>query len=558
MRRPISTVLLFLTLLAASCWPSKQPPCPLCFPASYQGDKRYVSPGGNDANSGLSPDQAWETVQYAVDQAIPGMEIILMDGVYHERVEIKNSGTCDKPIILRAANRGKAEIDGNSSKPWGNTQITLEIRQASYILLDGIVFTHKIDYLSDTTVSQVRGLQIGPRASYICVVNNEFRDMEKAEVPKSYIVPIFVQNLYTDTVATHHIYFKGNHMEGIDLRSYPSVDPVTGKRDSFDAVGLILSGNIEHIGVVNNTFKNLNGIAVNPAGNYAYQVVDKGKAPLIDPSLDHSRYVVISENRFINISHGIATYIDGGRNVLVERNYYENCINGVSVVTERITTGINSYSNKTWVRNNVFCNCARSLFAGMWLDSVGRTSYNPVEDVYFTNNSVYSTANPSQGSSYLMGLRSGIMGDSKCYNNIFDTPFRMLDWGHVATFPFTMQLDYNLWHKRNPGIKPFRQFKTDYYGNVDTVDYTFQEFRAETSWDTQGDSLKVDFVGGFDPCGPDPFKLVSGSAAIDRGLAVKPLWAYFGDYVPAEELDFFGNPRVHGKRIDVGAHEYQP
>ena len=69
----------------------------------------------------------------------PGSEIILPDGVYNAGtyyIRKHQSGTADRPIILRAEHPGKAIIDGSASQG----RLPAMILRGSYWILDGLVF----------------------------------------------------------------------------------------------------------------------------------------------------------------------------------------------------------------------------------------------------------------------------------------------------------------------------------------------------------------------------------------------------------------------------------
>jgi hypothetical protein len=71
--------------------------------------------------------------------AAPGKEIILPDGVYDAGtyyIRRQQSGTADRPIILRAEHPGKAIIDGSASQG----RLPAMILRGSYWVLDGLVF----------------------------------------------------------------------------------------------------------------------------------------------------------------------------------------------------------------------------------------------------------------------------------------------------------------------------------------------------------------------------------------------------------------------------------
>ncbi len=66
----------------------------------------YVSPAGSDRNSGRSPDRAFQIVQHAIDQLSSGDTLIVMDGFYHGKVELKSG------IVIKAQNPRKAVFSG--------------------------------------------------------------------------------------------------------------------------------------------------------------------------------------------------------------------------------------------------------------------------------------------------------------------------------------------------------------------------------------------------------------------------------------------------------------
>jgi hypothetical protein len=97
----------------------------------------YLSPSGNDSNSGLSEGQAWATFERAWQDLYPGDTLILLDGVYYQSLKPnKRSGEPGKPITIRAKNDGKAIIDGEHER----TPIALlSFNPSDYYVIEGIV-----------------------------------------------------------------------------------------------------------------------------------------------------------------------------------------------------------------------------------------------------------------------------------------------------------------------------------------------------------------------------------------------------------------------------------
>ena len=87
-----------LTLLVLLCY---QP----VFAATY-----YISPTGDNGNTGLTDSTPWATFAYANSQLSPGDTLILLDGTYTEQLHPTTTGTAGNPITYRAQNDYKAII----------------------------------------------------------------------------------------------------------------------------------------------------------------------------------------------------------------------------------------------------------------------------------------------------------------------------------------------------------------------------------------------------------------------------------------------------------------
>ena len=97
----------------------------------------YISPGGNDNNSGTSQSQTWATFVRAFKDLFPGDTLILLDGVYKQTISptVRN-GQPGAPITLKALNDGRAIIDGEFVR----TPVDISNHLInSYFTIEGIV-----------------------------------------------------------------------------------------------------------------------------------------------------------------------------------------------------------------------------------------------------------------------------------------------------------------------------------------------------------------------------------------------------------------------------------
>lgn len=92
--------------------PATPPPTNTATPTQGPPSQRlYVRNSGDDTRDGLTPDSALRTIQQAVNNAIPGTEIIVGPGTYTGTVSISGNGSADLPILLRGDSDGSASGD---------------------------------------------------------------------------------------------------------------------------------------------------------------------------------------------------------------------------------------------------------------------------------------------------------------------------------------------------------------------------------------------------------------------------------------------------------------
>jgi hypothetical protein len=107
------------------------------------GPKYYLSPYGDDSNSGTSEAEAWATFERALikdtpgNKLQPGNTLVLLDGVYTQSLEPDLiGGQPGKPITIRAQHDGQAVIDGQGIRIPVNL---VDWKHASYYVIEGIV-----------------------------------------------------------------------------------------------------------------------------------------------------------------------------------------------------------------------------------------------------------------------------------------------------------------------------------------------------------------------------------------------------------------------------------
>lgn len=100
-----------------------------------QAADRFVSPTGNNANTGASLATAWRTVNYAASQVNPGDIVHIADGTYNEAITLSRSGTANDYIVFRSTTRWGAKLVSNT----GSDGFAIN---GNYIEIDGIDLTN--------------------------------------------------------------------------------------------------------------------------------------------------------------------------------------------------------------------------------------------------------------------------------------------------------------------------------------------------------------------------------------------------------------------------------
>ena len=152
-----------------------------------------------------------------------------------------------------------------------------------------------------------------------------------------------------------------------------------------------VNGYIDTFSVINNLVHDNKNIGIVAAGNYSW-VIDPGNGFNTPATQNYSRNGIISDNivhdNLSPIAASAGIYLDGTRNVLVERNQIYNNHVGISVGNE---TG-NSHSGGHTVRNNIVYNnvwCGMVLgsnaYSGAWIENT-----KVLNNTFFKNNEAVS------------------------------------------------------------------------------------------------------------------------------------------------------------------------
>ena len=438
------------------------------------------------ASCSVPGDAGCATIQAALNQAGPGDTISVAAGVYFEKIVFPASGSAGQPITLQGAPGHASVLDGTGVT--GETMVSIPSR--SYVRLIGF------EIRSNLGVRDGSGVRVEGSGSHIEIRDNRIHDMRGTNA-----MGITVYG--TQPTSISDLVIDGNEI--YDCEPAPSET-------------LTINGNVERFEVTDNHVHDVNNIGIDFIGGESDIQPDPAKV---------ARDGVCRGNRVERArsiyggGYAGAIYVDGGKDILIERNVTTESDLGIEVGSEN--AGI--VSSGIVVRDNVFYrNDKVGIVFGGYSSTVGR-----VANCSFTNNTVYHNDTLGIGFGELW---IQFAEDNVVRNNLFvserEVVLRSED-GNVDNL-----LDYNLWLTSAAG-PTFVWQNVEYSGLA-----AFQAGSGQESHALSADPLFVDAAQA-------DFHLRSVSPARNAG---DPAFVAGGG-----ETDLDGAARVSGGRVDLGADE---
>lgn len=350
----------------------------------------FVSATGNDADAGTI-NSPFRTIMHALSVVSAGDTINVRGGVYNERLDVTVSGTPGNFITLKAYNCETPVIDGTGISPRysGRTDGLVNLRNASWFALEGFDIRN---YVSTTPWYSPDGILVNKSSSHVVIKNNRIYNIEH-NVPLNEGRGAHGIHILGDTsVVMTKIIIDGNQIH----------DCNTGYSEN-----LTVNGYVDSFQVVRNKVYNGENIGIAIAGGYAANS---------NPLFNYARNGVVAENEIYKIDAlsglftargAIAIYVDGARNIDVDRNKIFDCDRGIGLVSEND----NFQTRGCYVRNNLVFNCwMTGIYLGGYIGHTGGGTY----DCYIVNNTLYKN-------NRILGFYGEVEGEIRltenCYNN---------------------------------------------------------------------------------------------------------------------------------------------
>ncbi len=439
------------------------------------------------ATCAVPVDVGCATIQAALNQAGPGDTIAVNAGTYNEKVTFPNGGSAGGGYItLQGAPAHASILDGTGVN--GSNMILIDSK--SYIRVVGF------EIRNDTGVSDGSGVRFIGSGSHVEIRDNKIHDIRGSDA-----MGITVYG--TQPTSISQLIIDGNEIY--------DCEPARSE-------ALTLNGNIEQFEVTNNIVRDVNNIGIDFIGGETDIQPDSSK--VVRNGVCRGNQVYRARSIYEGGYAG-AIYVDGGRDIVIERNITSESDLGLEIGAEN--SGITT--RNIVVRDNlIYRNDKVGIVFGGFDASVGR-----VEDSSFLNNTLYDndTFGTGVGELWIQFASNNVIR-----NNIFFGGQETLLYsenGNVGN-----QLDYNLWFT-SAAAATFV-----WNGNGLNGLAAFRTASGQEAAGLYSDPLLVNPATG-------DFHLSALSPAVNAGDP--------GFVEGAGETDLDGSTRVSGGRVDIGADE---
>jgi hypothetical protein len=471
----------------------------------------YVATTGSDSNPGTlsSP---WRTIQHAADSVHPGDTVYVRGGVYNEAVNISVSGSAIAgPITFQTYPGEQAIVDGTGLVPsTSGPQGLINITNQSYVSIQGFEIRN---YRTSSASATPAGIWVSGSGSNIQLLNNVIHGIVTTSETTGNAFGIAVYGT-SAPASLDSVTISGNQV--YDLR--------TGQSESVN-----VDGNVTNFVIANNLVHDNDNIGIDVIGF-------EGVSP--DPAYDYARSGTVSGNTIYNISainnpgegnqydaNGI--YVDGGSQVVIERNLIHNVDIGIEMASEHrghVTSFVIARNNLVYSTNSA------GMTIGGYASNVGGTDHCTI-----VNNTLFQNDTKNTGSSEFQ-IQYYATNNVFKNNIVYASPQGLFVSNYTSSEPNPADMDYNLYYSSlNASMAGFVWNGTTFTG--------FSSYQSATGKDGHSQYADPHFLSLTTP----DLRVQLTSPAVNAGINLGPL--------VVGTLDLAGNPRVQGSNIDIGAYE---
>ncbi|WP_309383311.1 choice-of-anchor Q domain-containing protein [Cerasicoccus frondis] len=483
-------------------------------PVGASAAEYYLAGNGSDSAAG-DIDAPWATFAHALTQVAPGDGVNVRAGSYAERLLINQSGSEGAYITIRAYDGEAVVIDGSAMNVSGRMGL-VELQDCSYVRVEGLTLRN----LSTSNRDQVPvGILYEGSGTGVELVNNTVEQIATLANPRAngsgrdaHGIGVFG----TETISISDLLVLGNTVRDLTLGS---------------SEALVINGNVDGFRIIENSVFDCDNIGIDCIG---YEGVGPTDA------LDQARNGWISGNQVSGIStvgnpsysgpSSAGIYVDGGRDIVIERNQVSMCDIGVEVASEHLGKS----TSNVIVRSNLLTEC---LMAGLFIGGYESGSTGSAANCVITHNTFYNNDTQANGDEF---------GQLHIQYQVIDTEITANIFYHDITKSGAYNTFIVQWNNDASGLVINRNL---YYGPETPVwvlggDW-IEGWAAYDNLALSG-AEEVFAAPGFIDAAADDFRLTTESPAIDLGST--------SEAAGVRDLDGLG--RTAGESPDAGAYEF--
>lgn len=472
------------------------------------GPVLYVSTEGKDTNAGTlaSP---WRTIQHAASEARAGDTVAVRKGIFHESINLTHSGSASAGSIVFESYPGElAIVDGAGVACCGDSiqgLFNLTNNSQSYIIVEGFEIEN---YSSDNINNEPAGIYVTGSGTYLQFLNNIVHGITETAGAQGNAHGIGIYG--TSSTPLSHITVSGNDVYGLE----------TGNSET-----IIFDGNVVGFTVTGNLVHDNDNIGIDATGFYGTGPVghDQARNGLIEGNTVYN--ITSLKNPAYNGYGADGIYCDGCTEVIIGRNLVYDCDLNIEAASEnpgRDTSYVTIDDNVAYGGN------VAGISIGGYAANVGGSTHITV-----VNNTLFNNNRANQGGDFQIQFHA----TANLFENniVYAGSEGIVLNGIVNSTPAPVIADYNIYYT---SAAPQWSYQGKDYSSFDAYQKASGQDKHSRFEDPELVSVKS----------PYNFGLEADSPA--RGAGNFSLRA--ADY---GALDFAGNARTTGGKIDIGAYQ---
>ncbi len=366
---------------------------------------RYVSPSGSDANPGTAT-SPYQSIGKAASVVNPGDTVIVMDGVYHEALNLTRGGNASAYVTFKSQTKWGAVLDGNNNALDVAVQFT-----ASYIRFQGFEVRN---YGSGS--GSAAAFSNYPSGQFIDIAQNHIHDIGRVCTDtQNGLVGVFLES--------PNVIIEQNFMN--DIGRYASGENgCTNSNDYYKNHdhGVYVDSNSNNVTIKNNIFYRIErgwGVQVYPSGLDSLAILNN---TFVWPNPYNVGHIVLGASGALtnlrienNISYKPTTafinvYTGAGFSGTVANNMIFN-----GAVSSATPGGL-AFTGNLANTDPLFVNPGNATIDNATMVNANLTSGSPAIDAGLTiadvTNDYAGTARP-QGAAYDIGALESVAASSK-------------------------------------------------------------------------------------------------------------------------------------------------